>query len=604
MTKTCRGKRFKKPYDWIRIKQEFLSCLCPTLAEFSRRHQINLKTLKAHIKAKEKEQLIEDIEKGVPRPDLEIANSVQISEVEQRRQVYVKALQRATEASGEILEKTLIDFRRLTGARGKWRSAAEAGNLILRAGEVNRELASELQGIPREDDAEIWPVTRKFWPLPSQRDFLFDFPTELEQVGEKGFIFAYIGGVGAGKTHAGARKFGEAVRRNRGFPCAVYAPTYRMLEDSTKQKFVAQLSEMGLSFRYRATDKILTLFGDTPISFRSMDDPEHLRGPEYAVAWIDEGLQMADRSPFDIIMGRVGRAKAFPEPCLIFTGTPNGLTWGYDILVEEAETHDVRIYEARTDQNIHLDPAYYKRLLALYDERFAEQELHGKFIDVHKGRAYYAFTRALHVVKADTYTLDAPLDLCVDFNVAPMCWNVTQDFMARGDWVTYIQDEIHIDDTSTEKAAEEFARRYPDHKDREVRIFGDATGQHRIPRTTLSDYDVLRDTLEAKGFKNVEIRIGRSNPAVTDRVNSMNGRLLNAQGVTRLFVHEKCKETIIDFERVAFKPGTRELDKRKKKDGSFTHHTDAIGYKIDRLWPVRKVVVGGLQRGIQSVSAA
>jgi hypothetical protein len=54
---------------------------------------------------------------------------------------------------------------------------------------------------------------------------------------------------------------------------------------------------------------------------------------------------------------------------------------------------------------------------------------------------------------------------------------------------------------------------------------------------------------------------------------------------------------LIDFERTGFIPGTRQLDKGQMtsrstgggriKKAQLTHHTDALGYKIFRTWPVR-----------------
>ena len=67
----------------------------------------------------------------------------------------------------------------------------------------------------------------------------------------------------------------------------------------------------------------------------------------------------------------------------------------------------------------------------------------------------------------------------------------------------------------------------------------------------------------------------------------MNARLKDGKGHRKLFiVKEKCPETIKDFEQVAFKPGTRDLD---KTDPKRTHHTDAVGYYINREYPVRRI---------------
>ena len=96
-------------------------------------------------------------------------------------------------------------------------------------------------------------------------------------------------------------------------------------------------------------------------------------------------------------------------------------------------------------------------------------------------------------------------------------------------------------------------------------------------------------TLKEKKFNNVEMRIGKNNPRVTDRIAAHNAQLLDLKGRVHLFIHESCTYTIRDYEKVAIKPGTRDLD--KTSDTSLTHHTDAIGYYIAKEFPVRGIKV-------------
>ena len=71
---------------------------------------------------------------------------------------------------------------------------------------------------------------------------------------------------------------------------------------------------------------------------------------------------------------------------------------------------------------------------------------------------------------------------------------------------------------------------------------------------------------------------GSSNPAVRDRVNTVNARLRNASGERRLAIDEKCKELIQDLEQVCYKPGSSQLD--KDSDSRRTHLSDALGYLL------------------------
>jgi hypothetical protein len=189
---------------------------------------------------------------------------------------------------------------------------------------------------------------------------------------------------------------------------------------------------------------------------------------------------------------------------------------------------------------------------------------------------------------------DIPLDVNCDFNVSPMCWNLSQDLKINGDTFTYVLDEIHLDTAGTDVTVAELLDRHPIHR-AGFRIWGDATGQHASTSATRSDYEIIEAAILESGNM-VDVNIGRSNPRQSERVLSVNARLLTALGIRKFFVSSACKYTIIDFERTGFIPGTRQLDKAqttsrsgggKLKKASLTHHTDALGYKIFREWPVR-----------------
>jgi hypothetical protein len=86
----------------------------------------------------------------------------------------------------------------------------------------------------------------------------------------------------------------------------------------------------------------------------------------------------------------------------------------------------------------------------------------------------------------------------------------------------------------------------------------------------------------------VNIKAGTSNPAIRDRVNSVNSRLPNVAGEARLYIDPKCKELITDFERVcwrsdAFGQPTTELDKSERMR---SHTSDALGYYLAQAFTI------------------
>jgi phage terminase large subunit-like protein len=557
-----------------------------TVGQFCSDNGLNYETAKKYLRKDDCRVVLKNFEHDLQTIETfcDKLRSVQSTDDAKR---YLKALHQSLLVTEDVMMEAMREFKKGI-LLGDGITPTDAGKLALDASDRLRKLALELQGLPSDDEDFGWPLTKGFWPHWYQRDFIFDFPSTLRAQGKECFIQAFIGGIRSGKTYCGAQKLGELAWRNRGCTLAVYAPTYRMLEDSTKATVLDALQRKRIGYTYRKTDNSILLFGDTLILFRSMDDPEHLRGTTLAGAWIDEGGQMPTDEAFKIIQGRISDPVA-SEPMLMITTTPDGLGWLYNKLVEEPEKHKVIVYQAKTQWNSALPDGYFDRLQGSFDERYAKQELGGEWIDVFAGQAYWNFQRTVHVLRGEQVPYDKtlPLILCFDLNVDPMCWNVVQCYTEGAIRKSNIIDEIHIRSASTEQAAKEFVRRYPAHK-AGVIVYGDATCRHRSTRTTRTDYDIVVAALQQAGLPNVQFRIGTHNPLITDRVAAVNAQLMDLKGNVKLYMHHKCTYTIRDFERVSFKSGTRQLE---KSDPALTHHTDAVGYYIAKEFPVRGVQV-------------
>ena len=572
--------------DWQRSDEKL------TIGEFAKLHHVPVTTL--HDKRLEIDGKMEQPFLQKWRHAFRLAHAIESSTIRQeldnvsapRERHFLRSLEQGKVLCEHIMKRAAEGFDALSTTPFEYTSPGEAARVAMTAASTLRELCLDLQGIPPDDEQYGWPVTRGFWPYPYQRDFIFDLPSTLKAAGELAFLFAFIGGIGSGKTRAGAEKFGDLCWRNRGVTGAIFGPTYRMLEDSTKVMFFKVLAAKGLSYKYRASDNSITLFGDTKILFRSMDDPEHIRGTEFGHAWLDEPGQLPDPMAFNVIMGRMRDAKA-PEPCVLLTTTPNGLNWLYDELVTKQRENRAKLYHGTSEQNVSLSDGYVDRLKALYDERFYAQEVLGKFIDIFAGQAYWNFDRSASVADEFEYDPALPIALCVDFNVDPMCWNVIQQRRYRdGKIIDTCVDEIHVRTASTELTCKEFLNRYGKHRTG-VNVHGDATGHSRATAATRTDYQIIQEML-SKELPAVEISAGRFNPGVTDSIAAVNARLKNAAGVRAFFVHPRCTQTIRDFERVSFVSGTRELDKTQK---DLTHHSDACRYYLYAQYPVRKPTV-------------
>jgi hypothetical protein len=215
-------------------------------------------------------------------------------------------------------------------------------------------------------------------------------------------------------------------------------------------------------------------------------------------------------------------------------------------------------------------PDFYERLKHSYDEAFYAQEVLGEYLNPAQGLVYHAFDRKANVreVEADP---GRELLWALDFNVDPMSSVVVQEVEGR----VHVLDEIVLRRAGTRDACEEFARRYGGWKAGVV-IYGDACAG-RLQTSGTTDREVIEAFFAERGERPA-YRIPKKNPPVRERAALVNAKLRNAAGEVGLLVHPRCKELILDFERVQWAEGANEID--KEKDPRRTHLSDALGYLL------------------------
>jgi phage terminase large subunit len=257
--------------------------------------------------------------------------------------------------------------------------------------------------------------------------------------------------------------------------------------------------------------------------------------------------------------------------CGFAVWTPKGYDWVFRRFIKEPVEGYQAIMATPFENRYLLDkvPDFYERLKRSYDARFYEQEALGSYLSLNSRLVYQAFDRNVNV-RAMEMDPVIPLLWSLDFNVDPMSSVIVQ----KRDEIVSVIDEIVLARASTMEACEEFQSRYP-YQAAGVVVFGDASGKS-MQTTGMSDYAMVRDFFRRQGYRNAQFKVPLSNPSVRDRVALMNAQLKAADGVSRLFVHPRCRELIQDFEEVAFKPDSSVID--KDRDSKRTHLSDALGY--------------------------
>ena len=191
------------------------------------------------------------------------------------------------------------------------------------------------------------------------------------------------------------------------------------------------------------------------------------------------------------------------------------------------------------------------------------------------GLIFYAFDPEENVSNAVHYNPDKPILIGSDFNVDPMCWTIGH----RSDTGIHVFDELFIRNTNTPRTLDDLYKRYGTHE-AGWEFFGDAAARQRKSSAAQSDYLHIRNDDRFKGRK---IYYTKSNPNLADRFAATNALFRNAKGERRLLIHPRCTHLIEDIQARAYKEGTRDPDDY----GDIGHMTDAIGYPVHRLFPIK-----------------
>ena len=345
------------------------------------------------------------------------------------------------------------------------------------------------------------------------------------------------------------------------------APTFKMAKEIVwgtlkemlnKFNWIEDINETTMTITIRKTN--------STISLKGADNYDSLRGTGLDFLILDEFADIDKRTWFEVLRASISDRLGH----VLFCGTPKGYgNWSYEMYLKGKQDDDWESYQYTTIQGGMVTKEEIEQAKQDIDIRTFRQEFEGTF-ENYAGAVYYNFHPVDNVIKPKEIDWSKPLHLGIDFNVDPMSACVAQIEKEK----VYFIDEIVIYGSNTDELVQEIRDRYGSKA--QIICYPDpASRQRKTSAGGRTDLSILQNA----GFK---VKVKHKHPAIRDRVNAVNSRLKDSNGVRHIFVSQSCKTLIKGLQRQIYKENTNIPD---KEDG-FDHMNDALGYMIDYLKPL------------------
>lgn len=395
---------------------------------------------------------------------------------------------------------------------------------------------------------------------------------------QEDFIFsgkqfpAFVGGFGAGKSDALITRLMMKKLAYPQFNVGYFAPTYDLISLIAWPKFEERLDAMKIKYRLNKSDKELRVATGGSVIFRTLDNPDRIVGFEISDGGIDEFDTLDEKKAGNAwrkCLARCRKKKPDGElNTLAIATTPEGFRYVYQTWGKNPKP-GYELYRAPTSSNPFLPDGYVDQLRAIYPPQLLDAYLEGMFVNLTSGAVYPDFSRTLNhaPVAADP---NEPLHVGMDFNVLNMSAVI---FVLRGDTPYAVGELTGVRDTPA--MAQILKERYRE-QGHSVTVYPDASGQNTSSKNASeSDLSILRQN----GFG---VRVNNRNPAVKDRVNSVNAMILNAKGERRLMVNTDACPTLTE----SLEQQVYDKNGQPDKTSGHDHTNDAAGYFLVKQFPI------------------
>jgi PBSX family phage terminase large subunit len=183
------------------------------------------------------------------------------------------------------------------------------------------------------------------------------FPAQYDAFNFETQFGAAVGGVQSGKTFVGSLWAGKKIEEFPKEHGAIIAPTYKILQQSTLEKFFNQFPN--LRKYYKEQKGVIELPTGGKVFIRSGDEPLSLEGMTLKWAWMDEAGMMK-RMTWTVIRSRVSTTGGQ----VFMTTTPYDLGWMYQEFYmpwKMGIDKSLSFFNWRSTDNPYFPKAYYEQ---------------------------------------------------------------------------------------------------------------------------------------------------------------------------------------------------------------------------------------------------
>ena len=369
------------------------------------------------------------------------------------------------------------------------------------------------------------------------------------------------------------------------------SPTYDQAKIQYRRLVASLFDCPGVIIRNNQTELSASLMTGSTITFKSGEVFDNLRGETLNGVVIDE---MRDQHP-DLWPRVVRPMLTTTKGWAAFISTPAGLDAFYD-LWEHAKQNTTGLWEcfhAPSTCNPAFTQEEFESAKADMSEAEFAQEILAEFRDMTSGRAYTNYSEANDRFDSPfnpghAYSPNLPVYCFMDFNLSPMAWTLgqhkgTEIHFTEEIFLPYISDPFEPSRNLIAKL-----RALPfDINNYALCIIGDASGKATQRTSLQSDYDIVCQELDRAGIRWVN-KTPESNPSIKDRVNTVNARLRDANGIVHATLDPRsCPRLKRDFLRTTWKK-TQVPTLDSGPQGDLGHASDAVGYGISVLCSIHK----------------